>query len=143
MAVDGPKADGILVVDDQQMMRDLIASMCKSLGFADVCVAATGSEAIEMMIEQPFRLIMSDWKMKPMSGLDLLRVVRTDGRLQGTKFLMMTTHANSDFLIAAKSCGVDGFILKPFTKQALSDKISRTLGIAAIQFGKEAPTKGL
>lgn len=117
----------ILVIDDHEMMVELITRIVRHLGYENVDHAGDGLTALLMMTRRDYRLVISDWQMQPVSGLDLLRAIRTDRRLGKTKFLMMTARMNAEDALAAKEAGVDNFILKPFTPEALQAKIAEIL----------------
>jgi two-component system, chemotaxis family, chemotaxis protein CheY len=117
----------ILVIDDQPLMVDLITRIIRHLGFENVDHSKDGMTALLMMARKKYRLVISDWQMEPLDGLTLLRTVRADRLLARTKFLIMTARMNSDDVVEAKSAGVDNFILKPFTPEALQAKIAEIL----------------
>jgi two-component system chemotaxis response regulator CheY len=121
------KRASILVIDDNSEMADLISRIVRHIGFEHVDYAADPLKAILMMGRFPYDLIISDWRMDPITGLDLLRFVRTDRALRGTRFLIMTARRDHKDVMAARDAGVDNFILKPFTPEALEAKISAVL----------------
>ena len=113
----------ILVIDDQPLMVDLIRRIILHLGYENVDHAKDGLTALLMMARKPYRLVISDWRMEPVSGIDLLKVIRADRKLKATRFLIMTASMSTEAVVEARSAGVDNFILKPFTPEALHAKI--------------------
>ncbi|WP_407519070.1 response regulator [Methylobacterium oryzisoli] len=117
----------LLVVDDQIIIRQIVSAIGERLGFATVDTAQDGDEALLMMRKRPYDVVISDWNMQPVTDFELLRIVRADKDLASTKFLIMTARMDKDAVLAAKSAGADGYMLKPFTPQALRDKILATV----------------
>jgi two-component system chemotaxis response regulator CheY len=121
----GPR---ILVVDDQATVREIVVAICTKLGFPNVDVAGDGQEALAMMRAKAYALVLSDWNMEPMSGIQLLRAIRADEALARTKFLIMTARTDVDAVVAAKHAGVDNYLVKPFTPAVLRERILAVLG---------------
>lgn len=119
----------ILVVDDYQAMRRLLRTLLLQIGFTDITFAADGADALGKLRDQRFRLIISDLKMEPMSGLDLLREVRSDGLLQSIPFIMVTAAGDTSAVVAAKDAGVNDYIVKPFTTEVLRRKLAGVLNL--------------
>ena len=113
----------ILVVDDYKTMIRIIRNLLKQLGFEDVDEAADGTEALGKMRERKYGLVISDWNMEPMTGYELLKVVRADDSLRETPFIMITAESKTDNVVAAKKAGVSSYIVKPFNAQTLKAKI--------------------
>ncbi len=113
----------VLVVDDYNMMLRIIRNCLRQLGFIDVDSASDGTEALQMMRQRNYGLVISDWNMEPMTGYDLLRQVRADGDLSRTPFIMVTADGTSEHEVAAKRAGVSDYLLKPFNAGALKSKI--------------------
>ncbi len=126
MAVD--KKMKILVVDDYKTMLRIIRNLLKQLGFNNVEEATDGSEALQKMRNTDFGLVISDWNMEPMTGLQFLREVRSDIKLKGTPFIMITAESKTDNVVAAKEAGVNNYIVKPFNAATLKDKLEGVLG---------------
>ncbi len=118
----------ILIVDDYKTMLRIIENLLKQLGFKNVFQATDGSMALKMMHEQAYGLVISDWNMEPMTGLQLLKEVRADARLKGTPFIMVTAESKVENVAAAKEAGVNNYIVKPFNAETLKQKISAVLG---------------
>jgi CheY-like chemotaxis protein len=115
----------IIVVDDEPRMAVLLLRMLGRLGLQRVDTANDGSEALGPIRERPYDLIIADLKTAPMSGLELLKVVRTDAsRLRDTPFIMMAAEAAVADVAAASAVGIEGFLLKPFPVARLRATIS-------------------
>jgi len=127
MAVD--MAMPILVVDDYKTMIRIIRNLLKQLGFNNVEEAADGQEALQKMQSgNRFGLVISDWNMEPMTGYELLKQVRSDDKLKGTPFIMITAESKTENVIAAKRAGVNNYIVKPFNAATLKAKMASVIG---------------
>lgn len=118
----------ILIVDDYKTMLRIIRNLLKQLGFDNVDEATDGSAALQRLRDKPYGLVISDWNMEPMSGLQLLKEVRADSRLKDTPFVMVTAESKSENVIAAKQAGVTNYIVKPFNAATLKTKLTATIG---------------
>ena len=128
MAVD--KNMPILIVDDFNTMLRIIKNLLHQLGFNNVEEASDGSQALEMMrgADNNFGLVLSDWNMEPMTGLQLLKELRTDEQLKPTPFIMITAESKTENMNMAKEAGVDNYIVKPFDLQTLRAKMTAVIG---------------
>lgn len=126
MAVD--KNMPILVVDDYKTMLRIIRNLLKQLGFENVDEATDGSLALARLREKDYGLVISDWNMEPMSGLELLRLVRADPALAALPFIMVTAETREAKIAEAQEAGVSGYIVKPFGAEALSSRIAAVAG---------------
>jgi len=128
MAVD--KNMNILVVDDYQTMRRIIENLLKQLGFHNIDQAMDGSSALELLRdpEKKYGLIISDWNMEPMTGLQLCKEVRADAHLKAVPFIMVTAESKAENVVAAKQAGVNNYIIKPFNAETLKAKMVTVLG---------------
>ncbi len=126
MAVD--KEMNVLIVDDYKTMLRIIRNLLKQLGFNNVEEATDGSMALSMMRQQKPDLVISDWNMEPMTGLQLLKEVRTDDTLQDVPFIMVTAESKTENVIAAKQAGVNNYIVKPFNAATLKQKMESVIG---------------
>ena len=115
----------ILVVDDFSTMRKIIRNILRQIGFTNVQEADDGASALPMVKAQTFDLIISDWNMPKMNGLDFLKAVRSDPQLKSVPFLMVTAEALKENIIAATQAGVSNYIVKPFNAQTLEEKIKK------------------
>jgi two-component system, chemotaxis family, chemotaxis protein CheY len=120
----------VLVVDDYNTMRRIMRNLLAQIGFANVDEAEDGAIALEKMRQRAFDLVISDWTMTSMSGLDLLRQMRLDPALKAVPFIMVTAVNGVDNVVAAKAAGVSNYIVKPFTAETLRRKIETVLGAA-------------
>ncbi len=118
----------VLIVDDYKTMLRIIENLLKQLGFKNVHQATDGSGALKLLREMPFGLVVSDWNMQPMTGLQLLKEVRADDRLKATPFIMITAESKTENVVAAKEAGVNNYIVKPFNAETLKQKIVAVLG---------------
>jgi len=125
MAMD--KNMNVLIVDDYKTMLRIIRNLLKQLEFDNVEEATDGTEALAKLRAGNFGLVISDWNMEPMTGLDLLKEVRADARLKNLPFIMITAESKTENVIAAKAAGVSNYIVKPFNAETLREKIEKVL----------------
>ena len=118
----------VLIVDDSDIVGNTLSAMLQAFGFRDVRCASDGGAAWDLLCQQPFGLVISDWNMVPVSGIELLRRIRADPGLAHIRFLMLTANARSASKLTARDAGVDGFLVKPFRPDALAGKIHDVLG---------------
>lgn len=126
MAVD--KNLKILIVDDYSTMLRILRNLLRQLDFANVEEANNGGDALQKLRESQYGLVISDWNMQPMTGLELLKEVRADAKLKHIPFIMVTAESKTDNVIAAKQAGVSNYIVKPFNAETLKTKMSSVLG---------------
>lgn len=117
----------VLIVDDYRTMLRIIRNLLKQLDFNNVDEATDGQEALGKLRAGNFSLVISDWNMAPMTGLDLLKEVRADARLKNTPFIMITAESKTENVVAAKQAGVSNYIVKPFNAETLREKIEKVL----------------
>ena len=113
----------ILVVDDFATMRKVVRNCLKSLGFENCSEAEDGKAALAKLKSSEFKLIVSDWNMPNMMGIDLLKAVRSDPTISKIPFLMVTAEAQQENVIAAAKAGVSNYIVKPFTLEQMQNKL--------------------
>jgi len=113
----------ILIVDDFSTMRRIVKTCLRQIGFENVTEAEDGKVALEKALDGDFKLIVSDWNMPNMMGIDLLKAVRADAKLKGTPFLMVTAEAQKENIIEAAKAGVSNYIIKPFTADGMQQKL--------------------
>lgn len=118
----------VLIVDDYKTMLRIIENLLKQLGFKNIHQATDGSMALKMLREGSFGLVISDWNMEPMTGLQLLKEVRADAKLKTTPFIMVTAESKVENVAAAKEAGVNNYIVKPFNAETLKQKIGAVFG---------------
>lgn len=119
----------ILVVDDYKTMVRIISNLLRQLGFTTIDEATEASRALQLMRVREYGLVISDWNMEPMSGLDLLKAIRSDVKLKDTPFIMVTAESKAENVVAAKAAGVSNYIVKPFNAETLKTKITAVLGV--------------
>ena len=117
----------ILIVDDYKTMLKIIRNLLKQLGFSNVDEAMDGSAALQKIRSKNYGLVISDWNMEPMSGLQLLKELRLDAKSKDVPFIMITAESKTENVIAAKKAGVNGYIVKPFTAAILKSKMNTVL----------------
>ena len=121
----------VVIVDDYTTMLRILRNLLRQLEINNVEEATDGETALHMMQMTPPDLIISDWNMVPMTGLDLLRKVRADARLRHIPFIMVTAESKTENVIAAKQAGVSNYIVKPFNADTLRAKIASVCGVMA------------
>lgn len=117
----------VLIVDDYKTMLRIIRNLLKQIEFNNVDEATDGGDALARLRAGNFGLVISDWNMAPMTGLQLLQEVRADSRLKATPFIMVTAESKADNVVAAKQAGVSNYIVKPFNAETLREKIEKVL----------------
>jgi len=123
-----PPKTRILVVDDMGPLRAIVKGQLKDLGFTDILEASDGHRAIEVLKTeflkgQPVELILSDWNMPVMKGIEFLKLVRADKRLGPLPFIMITAESERTLVMDAVKAGVSSYIMKPFTSTMLEAKM--------------------
>ena len=115
----------ILVIDDMLTMRKVVSKCCRDLGFSDITEAPNGEEAWTKIQEAnpPFQLIISDWNMPKLSGVELLKKVRADARFSKTPFVLVTAESEKEQVVEAIKAGVTNYVTKPFTVDTLREKL--------------------
>ena len=127
MTVD--KNMNVLIVDDYNTMLRIIKNLLKQLGFNNVDEASDGQEAFDKVKQKQYGLIISDWNMEPMTGLDFLKAVRTsEAAFKNTPFIMVTAESKTENVVLAKQAGVNNYIVKPFNAETLKTKMAAVLG---------------
>ena len=115
----------ILIVDDFATMRRIMKNILKQIGFTNIVEADDGTTALEELKKTTVDLIISDWNMPKMTGLDLLKSVRSTDGLKDIPFLMVTAEAQKQNVIDAVQAGVTNYVVKPFTAEAISEKLEK------------------
>jgi two-component system chemotaxis response regulator CheY len=126
MAVDTTM--NVLIVDDYKTMLRILRNLLRQLTFCNVDEASDGAEALRMMHQKKYGLVISDWNMEPMTGLELLREVRQDADLKSVPFIMVTAESKPENVMTAKQAGVSNYIVKPFNADTLKTKIASVIG---------------
>jgi two-component system chemotaxis response regulator CheY len=126
MAID--RTTPILIIDDYKTMVRIIRNLLQQLGFEQIDDAADGAAALAKLRERRFGLVISDWNMQPMSGLELLREMRADPQLADLPFIMVSAENREDRVKLARRAGVSGYIVKPFNAESLGQQITSVIG---------------
>jgi two-component system, chemotaxis family, chemotaxis protein CheY len=119
----------ILVVDDFSTMRRIIKDLLHDLGFSNITEADDGLSALSLLKAGNFDLLITDWNMPGMQGVELLRQVRADERMKKLPVLMLTAEAKREQIVAAAQAGVSGYVIKPFTAATLKEKIDKIFAV--------------
>jgi two-component system chemotaxis response regulator CheY len=115
-----------MVVDDSRAVRMILSKNLAELGY-QVSAAADGAEALSLLRDE-IALVLVDWNMPRMNGLEFVERVRADPRYASVKVMMVTTETEVDQMVRALAAGADEYVMKPFTKEILADKL-RVLGL--------------
>ena len=119
----------ILIVDDSNTMLRIIRNLLKQLGFNNVDEATDGTMALDKIKSKSYGLVISDWNMEPMTGLELLKQVRSSNdNFKNIPLIMVTAESKTENVIAAKQAGVNNYIVKPFNAETLKSKMASVLG---------------
>ncbi len=118
----------ILVVDDSATMRRIVSNVLSMLGFANITTAINGKEALQALGSDDFDLVVSDWKMEPINGLDLLKKIRGDKKMKELPFIMLSAESDKRCIMETINNGVSEYIVKPFSKETLKGKIQNIFG---------------
>ncbi len=113
----------ILVVDDFSTMRRIVKTCLRQLGFENISEAEDGKVALEKLNNQDFKLVISDWNMPNMMGIDLLKAVRSSDKLKHLPFVLVTAEGQKENVIEAAKAGVSNYVVKPFTADTLQTKL--------------------
>jgi two-component system chemotaxis response regulator CheY len=115
----------ILIVDDFSTMRRIIKGLLHELGFNNVEESDDGINALPMLKANNYDFLITDWNMPGMTGIDLLKAVRADGKIGKLPILMVTAEAKREQIVEAAQCGVNGYVVKPFTANTLKEKMDK------------------
>ena len=118
----------VLIVDDYGTMLRILRNLLRQLEINNVEEASNGDAALDLLRRKRFDLVISDWNMAPMTGLELLRHVRGDSQLRHLPFIMVTAESKTENVVAAKQAGVSNYIVKPFNAETLKAKIASVIG---------------
>jgi two-component system, chemotaxis family, chemotaxis protein CheY len=118
----------ILVVDDYAAMRRIIRVLLAELGFTNIEQAEDGKSALTKLRQRSYGLVISDLKMQPMHGLELLTEIRSDAKLKGLPVIVVAAASDVDRVATAKAAGASDYIVKPFAANTLRRKLERVLG---------------
>jgi two-component system chemotaxis response regulator CheY len=115
----------VLIIDDFATMRRILRNILKQIGFTNISEADDGKTALKKLKKDNFDLILCDWNMPEMSGLELLNIVRSDDELKNIPFVMVTAEAQKDNIVEAVKAGVSNYVVKPFTAETISEKLQK------------------
>ena len=115
----------ILIVDDFSTMRRIVKNLLGDLGFTNTAEAEDGNSALTYLRSSSCEMVITDWNMPGMTGIDLLRAIRLDAKLKHLPVLMVTAEAKREQIIEAAQAGVNGYIIKPFTAATLQEKLNK------------------
>ena len=116
-----------LIVDDFSTMRRIVRSLLKEMGYNNADEAEDGAVAITKLRTQPFDFVVSDINMPNMNGFELLQAIKADDALKHLPVLMVTAEARKEDIVQAAQSGAAGYIVKPFTKATLEEKIGKIM----------------
>jgi len=115
----------VLVVDDMMSMRSIVKRALLEIGYTDIHDALNGEDALEKLKTGGFGLVVLDWNMPVMSGIEVLRTIRADPALQKMPVLMITAEAKMENIMEAVQAGVSDYLVKPFSGQGLQEKLEK------------------
>lgn len=118
----------VLIVDDMQTMRRIMKNVLKQIGFSNITEADDGKTALAEMKKKQFDLVLCDWNMPEMTGIDLLKALRADDAFKSIPFVMITAEAKKENIVEAVKAGVNNYIVKPFTAETVSEKLKKVFG---------------
>ena len=116
-----------LVVDDSTTMRRIIISTLNKVGYQDCAEACNGREGVEQLAAANVDMVITDWNMPEMSGIDFIRAIRANAATKDLPVLMVTTNAAKDDIVEAMRAGISGYVVKPFTAATIKEKIESML----------------
>jgi two-component system chemotaxis response regulator CheY len=117
----------ILVVDDSSTMRRIIINALNKVGYSDYLEAGNGREGVDKLAAGPVGLIITDWNMPEMSGLEFIKAIRANEQTRNIPTLMVTTNAAQEDIAQAMEAGVNNYLVKPFTPDGIKEKIQLAL----------------
>lgn len=115
----------ILIIDDLATMRRIVKNLLRDLGFKNSTEAYDGRTALPILKNDKFDLVITDWNMPLMPGIELLEAMCADEKLKKIPVLMVTAEAKRDQIVRAAQAGVNGYVVKPFTAETLKTKIDK------------------
>jgi two-component system, chemotaxis family, chemotaxis protein CheY len=115
----------VMIVDDFATMRRILRNILKQIGFKNIIEADDGKNALKELKKEKVDLIMCDWNMPEMPGIELLKNVRSDDKLKDIPFVMVTAEAQKDNIVEAVKSGVSNYVVKPFTAETITEKLNK------------------
>ncbi len=116
-----------LVVDDFSTMRRIVRGLLKEMGMSNADEAEDGAIALKMLRNNRYDFVVSDINMPNMNGFELLKAIKADPNLKSLPVLMVTAEARKEDIVLAVQSGAAGYIVKPFTKATLEDKVIKIM----------------
>ena len=116
-----------LVVDDSSTMRRIIINTLNKLGYTECREAGNGREGLDALTANPVDIVITDWNMPEMSGVEFARAVRANDATKTVPILMVSTNAAESDIVAALKAGVSNYVVKPFTPTTIKDKIEAVM----------------
>lgn len=118
----------VLIVDDFATMRRIVKNILRQIGFTNITEADDGKTALAKLKEDKYDLIMCDWNMPEMPGIELLSKIKSDDALKSIPFVMVTAEAKKENIVSAVKAGVSSYIVKPFTADTVTAKLQKVFG---------------
>ena len=115
----------VLVADDFATMRKIVRNILKQIGFDNIVEAEDGQAALQVLKSENIGLVVTDWNMPNMTGLELLEKIRSDPKTATLPVLMVTAEGLKENVVAAVKAGVNNYVVKPFTAEVLQEKIEQ------------------
>ena len=115
----------VLVADDFATMRKIVRNILKQIGFDDIVEAEDGQAALQVLKSENIGLVVTDWNMPNMSGLELLEKIRQDPKTASLPVLMVTAEGLKENVVAAVKAGGNNYVVKPFTAEVLQEKLEQ------------------
>ena len=115
----------VLVVDDFATMRKIVRNILKQIGFTNIVEADDGANAMSIIKDDSIDFVVTDWNMPNMTGLELLKNIRSTEKAKDLPVLMVTAEGLSENVVDAVKAGVDNYIVKPFTAETVQTKIEQ------------------
>lgn len=123
----GMESFHVLVADDLRSMRNVIKSILRNIGFAELYEAEDGQQSLNLLRKETIHLVVCDWNMPKMTGLELLEAMRADSNLADIPFIMVTAENSKERITQAIEAGTDEYVVKPFNEETLRKKIANAL----------------
>jgi len=117
----------VLIVDDMATMRRILRGTLEQLGFSNIDEAEGGTFALPMIQQGSYELLITDWNMPDMAGIDLVKAVRAEEKYNDMPIVMVTAEAKKEQVVEAVKAGVNGYVIKPFTPAGLKEKLDKVL----------------
>jgi len=119
----------VLIVDDFATMRKILRNILKQIGFTNISEADDGSTAIKELKKEKFDLVLCDWNMPQMPGIELLKKMKSDAELRDIPFIMVTADAEKKHIMEGVKAGVSSYVVKPFSADTMNEKLKKVFDI--------------